>query len=621
MNIPNIRKIRQLFEYCFGFFIRKGYLLLILAAPTGLFAQSNPIRFEHINQGLSQVSINCMLQDQQGFLWFGTQDGLNRYDGYRFEVFKHQPDNQNSLVNNHIQSLYQDKQGLLWIGTQGGLSQFNPKTARFTGFIHKADNPRSLIHNNVLSIEEAPDGVLWLGTSAGLDQFDPSRQTFNHFNHNPQQPSSLSDDNVNIVYHDSRGTLWVGTNNGLNEFDRQRQTFNHPTILSNHLPLLNNYLPILNNHKIFALFEDHQAMLWIGTDQGLYRYSLVNDPVKSKGKLTRYIYDPNNPSSISHNHIRAIMQDDSGALWVGTNAQGLNKREPGKDQFIHYNHNPANPNSLSSDFVISMLQDRSGALWFGTYSGALNKYYPSGDNFDRYRHDPTDEHSLSSSHVRAITQDNKGMLWLGLMETGLDKFNPQTNQFTHYRTNSGLSSPDVTTIFEQRPNRLWIGTNGGGLNHFNPNTGRFEQFKYASDDPHSLSHNVVRAIKQDSRGNLWIATHFGLNKWLSSDKAFTRYLGELARYKLYSLHIDTDDMLWIGTLNGGLLRFEPHRDTFKRYIHHPQDPTSISNNDVLSIYPEGSHTLWLGTNGGLNKFDINKQTFTAYREKDGLPND
>ncbi|MCJ8272480.1 MAG: hypothetical protein MJK04_24155, partial [Psychrosphaera sp.] len=315
MNNTYIRKICRCLRPFFEFNIRFFSLLIMLTVPTGLFAQSNQIRFEHVNQGLSQVTINCMLQDQQGFLWFGTQDGLNRYDGYRFEVFKHQPDNLNSLVNNHIQSLHQDKQGFLWIGTQGGLNQFNPKTANFTRFVHEPDhqpnNKQSLSHNNVLSIEETERGVLWIGTSAGLDQFDPTGQTFTHFSHDPQQQTSLSENNVNIVYHDSRGTLWVGTNNGLNKFNDQQQAFNHPLILT--------------NHKIFALFEDNQAMLWIGTDQGLHRLSLVNDSVKSKGKLTSYIYDAQNPASISHNHIKAITQDDSGALWVGPNAGGLNK--------------------------------------------------------------------------------------------------------------------------------------------------------------------------------------------------------------------------------------------------------------------------------------------------------
>ena len=590
--------------------------LLMLILPTQLCAQSNQIRFEHIHQGLSQVTINTMLQDQQGFLWFGTQDGLNRYDGYRFKVFKHIPGKPNSLVNNHIQSLYQDKQGLLWIGTQGGLSQFNPKTGNFTRFVHQPNNPQSLSHNNVLSIIAANNEALWIGTSAGLNLFDQTQQTFSHFINDPQQQTSLSDDNVNVVYRDSLGTLWVGTNNGLNEFDRKHQAFNQPSIPGDHIPLL-------ENHQVFTVFEDTQATLWIGTDQGLHQYSPNQN--NAKNKLTTYKHDAQNPASISHDHIRAITQDNSGALWVGTNAQGLNKLLPGSEQFIRYSHNPANPNSLSNDFVISMLQDHSGVLWFGTFGGALNKYYPSGDYFHSYRHDPTDKQSLSSAHVRAITQDTNGMLWLGTMETGLNKLDLKNNQFTHYPLNENehlsLSSPHVTTIFEQRPNRLWVGTFGGGLNHLNPNTGRFEQFQHAIGDPNSLSDNVVRAIKQDSLGHLWIATYNGLNKWLPSSKTFTRYMGELARHKIYSLHIDDNDMMWIGTLNGGLLRFEPHRDTFKRYVHNPQDPTSISNNDILSIYAQGDHTLWLGTYGGLNKFDINTQSFTAYRQKDGLPND
>ena len=607
-------------------------ILIVLSLQVNVYAVENNIKFEHItvDHGLSQSGISCILQDSQGFMWVGTQDGLNKYDGYNFTIYKYDELNSHSLSDNFIASIYEDKSGIVWVGTDnGGLNKFDRKTEQFSRYTHEPDNPNSLSDNRILSIYEDKFGALWIGTNGrGLNKFNREAEQFTHYSHNSNDPNSLGDNTVFSIYEDKLGTLWIGTDGGgLNKFNRETEQFTHYT----HNP---DDFNSLSSDTVLSIYEDQSGNLWIGTrGGGLNKFN------RETRQFIHYTHDPTNPNSLSDNTVSSINEDQFGNLWLATTSwygnyygAGLDKFEPETEEFIHYTHDSANPNSLSDNTVSYVFKDNSEILWIGTAFGGINLLDRKEQKFTHFKHNPADSNSLSSNSVGSIYEDQNGILWIGTFRGGLNKFDLKTRRFTHYTHDPdnpySLSSDEVWSIYEDHLGTLWIGTSGGGLNKFDRETGKFTHYKHDHNNINSLSDDSVWSIYEDHLGTLWIGTlNGGLTKFQRETEQFAQYKQDsnnpnsLSDNNIFSIYEDHLGTLWIGTASGGLNKFVRKNEKFTQYKHDPNKPNSLSYDRVLSIYEYPTGTLWIGTyGGGLNKFDIATETFTHYTTKDGLPN-
>jgi len=589
--------------------------------------QTSTIRFERIagEDGLSQNSVLAILQDRLGFMWFGTEGGLNKYDGYQFTVYKHDPDNPSTLSDDFVSAIHEDRSGSLWVGTRNGLNRFDRASGTFTRYQHDPSDPHSLGGTWAVAVYEDSEGTLWVGTEdGGLDRMDRGAGTFTHHRHDLDNPKTLSDDYVREIYEDSNGELWVGTNSGLDRFDRATQTF----IRYQNTP---GDPQSLGGSEVSAIFEDHQGMLWIGTeDGGLSQFD------RSLQTFTRYQHDPDDPHSLSHNRVRAVFEDSTGRLWVGTQ-NGLDLYDRERNQFVHYRHNASDLYSLGSNAVWSIYEDRTGVLWFGTYGGGLSKYNRMTDQFTLYQHNPDLPNSLSDNMVWTIHEDRRGILWIGTFNGGLNKLDRESGTFTVYRHDdqdpTSISSDDVRAILEDHKGALWVGTSGGldklvlsEAEGFDPATETFAHYRHDPDDADSLSENRVTVLYEDSSGNLWVgARNGGLNRFDRATETFVRYQHDpddpfsLSDDRVWALYEDSTGTLWVGTL-GGINLLDPVSNKFVHCVHDPDDPQSLSNDQAFSFYEDPTGAVWIGTWGcGLDRFDRATQTFTHYTEKDGLP--
>ncbi len=614
--------------------------LLLLAPPAaGSFRQSRKeisssngtaagqghvTRFQHITveDGLSENAVPAIVQDHQGYMWFGTREGLNRYDGYDFTVYASDPEDPTTLSNGFITALYVDRDGTLWVGTfHGGLNRFDRDTATFAHYQNDPQDPTSLSHNRIRAIAQDREGTLWIGThGGGVERFDPQHGTFTHYRHDPDDPTSLSSDIVRALYPAPDGTLWVGTYGGLNALDLSTGTFRHY-----------RYSPLdtatLSDDIVMAIAEDGSGDLWVGTDRGLCQLD------RASGTFTRYRHDPTDPRSLSSDQVNVLYCDRSGSLWIGTETGGLNRLEidgAGDYTFERYVNSDRLPDSLSNNAVRSIYEDEGGVLWIGTYGGGLNKLNLSTAAFGHYRHDPDDANSLVDNNVMALQVDHLGGLWVGTLG-GLDHFDRAARTFTHYRHDPedphSLSDDRVRSLLEAGDGTLWIGTDGSGLNRFDRATGTFVRYPNDPDDPSSLPNYQVMALFEDREGTLWVGTYGGgLSRFDPGTGTFTHYRHDpddpesLSDNNVLVILQDQAGALWIGTESGGLNRFDAETETFRSYMARPDVPNSLSHNGVTAIHQDAAGLLWLGTlGGGLNRFDPQTETFAHYTDEQGLP--
>ncbi len=597
-------------------------ILIFLSSPSGSQAQGPDIKFDHISvqQGLSDGIVLSVHQDSKGFMWFGTQDGLNRYDGYNFTVYRHDDDNPHSLSNSFILTIYEDLSGVLWIGGWGGLDRFDWEKEQFINYHHDPDDPHSLGGNKVRTIYEDSSGALWIGTEeGGLNRFDRETEQFVRYRHDPDDPNSLSHNHVRSVYEDQSGALWVGTyGGGLNKLDRDTGQFVHYRYAQDDPHSL-------SDDSVTTVYEDSSGELWVGTEgEGLNLFDRETE------QFTRYQYDPNDPYSLGHNHIKAVYEDQWGTFWVATYGGGLNKLDRDTGQFTAYRYDSDNPYSLSSDLIWSLYEDQAGILWAGTVDG-LDRFDRAKHKFAHYRHNPNDPYSLSDNLVWSIIEDHTGAIWIGTLGGGLNRFDRKTGQFIHYVHDPNdpysISGNGARIVYEDRAGMLWIGTENSGLNKFDPETEQFTRYQHDPNNPHSLSHNSVWTIYQDQWGELWVGTFGGgLNRFDHENERFIRYQNDsndphsLSDNNVAIIYDDSLDVLWVGATSG-INAFDRESEQFTRYQHNPDDPLSLSNNAIVSIYEDSSGTLWIGTLSGLDKFNRTDGTFTHYTKKDGLPNE
>ncbi len=613
------------------------FLILILSHQTfpQFYNPKENIRFNHLTKedGLSDSFDWCILQDSKGFVWVGTSDGLDRYDGRNFKIFKYLPENVNSLGANTIRALYEDKSGILWVGTEGGgLNRYNSAQENFTRFTYDPNNPTSLSSNVVTSIYEDKSGALWIGTrEGGLNLFNRENEQFICYKNNPKDPTSLSSNTIAPMYEDSNGNLWIGTvGGGLNKFDRINKKFirytNNPSDPTS-----------LSQNDISGISEDNFGNIWVSTlGGGLNKFNYRDD--QRSVKFIHYKNNPNDPHSLNNNNIATLFIDNNNIMWVGTWGGGLNKtvlRSSSNSSlsFISYKHSNEDQYSLNDDNISCIYEDPSGLLWIGTWGGGLHIYNTQQKLFRHYTHKTDDPSTLSAKGVSAVYEDRNGTLWIGTWDGGLNKMDRTTNKFIHYQHNpddrTSLSSNAVSAIYEDSFGILWIGTWQGGLNKFDREKEKFYKYQYDHLNPASISDDRIVTICEDSDGGLWIGTYYGgLNKFERQSEKFIHYKHSdddstsLSDNSVSVIYGDREGVLWIGTRFGGLDELDFRNGKFRHYNFNPKNSKNVNPNKIISIYEDGLGILWIGTQEfGLIK--LNKETgqFKNYMMKDGLPGD
>lgn len=588
-----------------------------------LWSRENYIRFERISseQGLTQSVVHSILQDSKGFMWFGTQGGVSRFDGYRFKEFKYNPKDPHSLPVNRVIVIHEDQSGVLWIGTDGGgLTRFNPEQENFSRFpyINPEDPKPSSGLNLVRVIHEDKKGILWLGTEGGMLRFDPKSGKWKRFD--------LKSNIVLDICQDRSGLLWIGTRGGgLKAFDPENNTYLHYT----HNP---DDPGSLSSNEVDVVFEDRSGRLWVGTTRGLDRFD------RRRERFIHYRHVAGEPDSLSHNWIKTLMEDASGQLWIGTRGGGLNRvKSIEKGTFVHYKNDPFNPNSLANDKVFDIYEDRGGSIWIGTYGGGISRIDWQKQTFGHFLSPPEAPNSMSSNDISAICQDKGGLMWFGSYDKGLNVYNPSTDKITSYQFRKNdpgsLSGNEVLAIYEDYMGTIWIGNfSGGGINRFNRETGTFTRYRNIPGTNKGPSSNFIFCIGEDQDNQLWIGTYTGgLNRFTRETESFEYYRpvpGSENSIGGDSVTVICPDRLnkkwlWVGTYNSGLDCLDRETGIFQHYIHHHDNRNSLSHDTVRSLYisPGEPAVLWVGTSdGGLNSYNIETRQWQAYTEADGLPN-
>ena len=600
-------------------------LLLLSLSPPLLLSQIGGTKFEHLagKDGLSQSTVRAIVQDQTGFLWFGTDDGLNRYDGYSFEIYKRNSNDSNSLSHNMIWSLWEGRDEVLWIGTEMGLNSLDPKKMLFHRYLNEAGQGDSLSHNSIRALREDRHGDLWVGTNDGLNRLNRETGRFERFYAATGDKTSLSDSRIRSLYEDSGGTLWIGTFHGLNRFDRESDSFVH------YFPNPGD-TPENSRNIVRSMVQDQNGLLWIATNEGLHSLDPVADEfISTAAKL-------GDDSSLRSESLRALHVDRAGDLWVGT-INGLSRYDRDIGAFLRHQFDALDPYSISSNQIRSIFQDRGGVVWIGTYQGGLNKFDFNRTKFAHYHKDNAYPARINHNEVKAFYEDESQKIWIGTNGGGLNVFNREKRVYSYYLPEAdnprSLSSDRIYAICRDRSGSVWIGTNGGGLEKvlFSPSPQRrivgFKHHRHDPEDPSTISSDRIRCILEDQAGILWVGTFDrGLCRFDPQTETFITYANDpenplsLSNDTVQIHYEDSHGVLWVGT-RIGLNRFHPEQGTFTLYRSSLSDETSLSDNSVLSIHEDGSGVLWVGTHGGLNRFDRETKVFVQYHEEDGLPNE
>ncbi|NHZ63169.1 GAF domain-containing protein [Massilia sp. CCM 8694] len=625
-----------------------AWLLGVACVGAALAAPVRSLRFEHIGleQGLSQESVQSILQDRQGFMWFGTQAGLNRYDGYRMTVFKNDPADPDSIADNYISASFEDDQGRLWFGTKGGLIRYDRATRKFIRYA-SAGNAADGMNNRVVSAIVADGGGgLWLATGEGLKHFDPASARFATLRHDPGDATSLSDDRVNALVRDTDGSLWVATARGLDRLARGAQRFERFTIASGGDARRGD----ARRNQVLSLSLGANRTLWVGTGAGLEAWQLgAAQPARRQfGEA----------DGIGAVRVQSLYHDAKGKLWAGTELDGLFLRDPASGAFVSYRHQPLDRHSLSDNRIAASFLDRSGTLWVGSWFGGVNRVDIASGGFNRLAHVPDDPASLSSNKIRALAADGHGTLWLGTTGGGVNKVDLEKGSVTRLRagelvtalavgvdrvwvgTPTGLSSMDkegghvtplplggdanasyIQRLLIDRAGKLWILTRGG-VARYDPASDTRVGWRHDPHNPHSLGENHGFAIVEDQRGIIWIGTDNGLERLDPATSRFTHYrydpadAASLRHNRIYYLFESRAGQLWAGTA-GGLHRVEPGADG-KVYFRFYALNGAGAADPIGGIVEDDAGMLWVSSTAGLARLDPSNGQVKHYTARDGL---
>ncbi len=572
-----------------------------------LSAQSVVSHIEHLGtgDGLSHPSVYAILQDDTGYLWFCTENGLNRFDGYQFKAFYHHPHDPSTLSSNSVSAILQEEDGRFWMGTWGGgLNRYDPGEEGFRSYRADVGDPESLSSDFVQTLFLSKDNTLWVGTLDGVNRFDRSRGLITQYRGLTGEGNLLTGGRIWCFAEDPDGRLWIGRDHGLVQLDpntdiAERFTPSRPGRID------------LHNVQIRRLCLDRFQRLWVGTSHGLAR-------IQPRSGEVEYFSDPRGPGGGAE--INALYEDRVGRIWVGTHFDGLWFWNQANKSFAPV---PIEHPTSSADKTLdvrAIFEDLSENLWVGMRRDGIFRLDLKQQKF-RLR--KTGE-LIPPSGVSTMLEDAEGGFWLGSTEQGLTRWNRQTDQFERFRHERDdtrtLSHDHVTSLALDAERRLWVGTLGG-LNRWNKGRRNFERVPLQSGDGRAASNDRVFALLVDDTGVLWVGGEKGVFRYNGESFRHFRHIrrtpGSLAKGWIHCLHQGRSRTIWLGSRSGGLSRYDPAGESFTTFSHDPQNPNTISNDAVLSLMELGGY-LWVGTAEGLNRLDPETSGFRLFTVQDGL---
>jgi len=589
-----------------AFFLAVRVLLGVMVSYTG-FAQSSTVRFRHLSleEGLSSTYVTSIIQDRKGFMWVGTWKGLNRYDGYQFKTFRHDPADSLSLGSGGVYDILEDRDGILWIGMSSGLDRFDRKTETFTHFFQENNDITNLNGNVVLSLHEDREGNLWVGTVRGLICYQKKTGQSFRFQNDPNNPNSLCDNFISAICQTRDGSVWVGTRNGLNKYNPKTGVFQRY--------LANLEAPLsaatISNNRVVTLMEDNNGLLYIGTKGVLDIY----DPQKSQ-----------DPFSHGSKPIYAILRDrNDGTLWLGSPNGLFQQTRFNTDSLNQYFSSTAISDGLSSNSIFALCQDREGSIWIGTDNG-INLLTPEKTQFRCYKNNPNVSESLSSNLLRSVAIDQYNKVWVGTNGAGLNRLDPVTGRTKRYPYSPDNSSDatnhgSIMSIFEDSGGVMWFGLMNNGVDRITARNDKFLHHTWKD------FRDLVSAFYEEQDGVMWLGHQGGISRYDQAKDAFEYYSFAPKGSRKGNLSIATgilpDDSgrLWVSSNGLCLNRFDPRTQTFQRFVHDPKKTNGIVSDNIQSIYKDQKGHLWVGTDKGLDLFDPVQETFKHFNMESGLP--
>ncbi len=647
--------------------MKKIYVIIVFffwfcSGLTSEAVKKPEFEFKHlsISDGLSQNTVMSIMQDKYGYMWFGTQDGLNRYDGKDFKLYKHSHKDLNSITSSIIRLIIETSDGELWIGTNsGGLSRLRRTSDDFENYIYSVEDRNSLSGINVFALFEDSKKNLWIGTqNGGLNKFNRSTKKFTRYKFNRDKPKSISSNNIRAIFEDSSGTLWIGNNTGgLNKFNPDTETFDS---------FCYSKSGNINDDSVITIFEYEPGVLLIGTDgDGVKIFNSIQNKYDKKAQDTL-------PMFLQNERIRDFYKDNKGVLWLTTFGNGIitvKKNDKNKFMFRNYKNNVFSKTSLNNNQVLCIFKNKEGMLYFGTSGGGVNILDKERTYFKNFRTNPIDIRGIKNRYVRSVFEDSDGTLMIGTDRDGLNIINGDFNyKLTNFGKNriysimrdsfgtlwvgtfgDGLymsknrvkkfiryvnheKHPDIgemqaiKVIFEDSDNTLWIGTQFGGLNRYDRNLETFKSYKHSKYNKNSISNNHIRAINEDRYGNLWIGTWDGINKFRKENNKFTQYVKKgkkniLGNNHILSMLIDKNGIIWIGTWGAGLHRYDPVKEKWNSNT----EADGFPNNVIYAILEEKNNkpdpVLWMSSNRGIIRYETKNKGIKVYDSSSGLQSD
>lgn len=583
--------------------LRIFLFLFGLLLNAGAFAQE----FQRISSldGLSQSNVTSVAQDKKGFIWVGTSDGLNLYDGYKFKVYRYNNREKGSLSNSNIVVVSSDKSGVIYVGThEGGLNIYDYSSDSFITYKHNVNDPGSISSNRVTAIYEDFAGVLWIGTEQGLDIFDRKRKIFTHFKR------GIVNNAIRVLTQDKSNNLWVGTEDGISVLSADRK---FSTTYRNVPGNVNS----LSTNAIRSIFSDSRGNMWIGT-----AFGGLNFLKRKTNSFTHYLHNPEDPKSLLGDYVPGICEAKDGRIWIATN-WGVSVFNANANNFDNYVTDPFNDKSLIDNGLNGIFTDAEGNIWISSIVGLSVKNY-APPKFQHFANTPGKPESLGSKEVFCFYEDASQNIWIGLRE-GFDRFDRKSKSLTHHRHKpDGNRVGTVMSFLEDSRHNFWIGTFDEGVLIYDRKSGTYNRIR--AYDQQSLLEIPLRDVwymQESAAGNIYISTFTtGILKYDFKDHCFYPLLWPgraLPVHGVTSLYVTADETLYIGTNIEGLFRVNLQKGIYKVYSHNQADSVSLSSNNVIHLHEDIKGNLWVGTNNGLNLLKKDG-SFKVYQEQDGLSN-
>lgn len=572
-------------------------VMFIITFSTSVLAVENYMNFISLegDQDFSQNITRTILQDNRGYMWFGTNNGLEKYDGYTTKKYRQTPFEKNTLLDNYIVDLEEDDRGNILIATNKGVTKFNIKENKFTHYIHNNEKDKKINSNKIRAIHKDQMDNIWVGTAdKGLSLYDEETDSFIPFS------LDLTSEKITTIYGDSENKLWIGTEKGLNKVDIETRKVDRYQKGTASNSLSGNY--------ITSICKDSFNELWVGTrNSGLNKINL------KENTINKYVRDENNSYSLGSDSITSVLEDNNNTIWIGSTKGGLAKYDRENDHFIKRVSDAKNIQSNRQNNIITLYKDVAGLIWVGIEYGGVNKFNPLA-NFKNYTTVDAFDNSMNDNNILSIYKDDRGIIWVGTKNGGVNKLDLHNKTIKHYKHKKDdiktLSSNTINSILKDHKGTLWIGTDSG-LNTLDIQTEEIERYLRGN----------IQHVFEDSRENLWIGSEDGLYRFDRDTNSFRQFNTEnsnLSSNYISTIFEDKSGVLWIGTYHDGLNRFDSLKDEFVLYKNNLKDTDTISNDQIKDIIEDEYENLWIGTSNGLNKYDKKTDSFKVFSEQNQL---